>query len=210
MADLVKPPKPPAEVRTEDWDVMWQKNFTPWDRFEPNPALVDTLNEKSDIIDPNPQGSDATRRKRALIPGCGRGYDVLLFASYGYDAYGLDVSQTAVDACRELDKEQGEDAVRYPVRDTKLGRGSRHFLAADFFKDDLTSHTNGGSFDIIYDYTFLCALLPELRPQWYVNEGYNPISRSRSRLSIGVSAAGRLIRTLKLDRELLSMSEKLC
>ena len=155
-----------AGARTEDWDVMWQNKFTPWDRFEPNPALVDALNEKSDIIDPSPKGSDATRLKRALIPGCGRGYDVLLFASHGYDAYGLDVSQTAVDACRELDKEQGEDALRYPVRDPKLGRGARHFFTAYFFKDDLTSQTNGGSFDIIYDYTFLCALQAEVRPQW--------------------------------------------
>jgi len=156
----------PAGARTEDWDVMWQNKFTPWDRSEPNPALVDALNEKSDIINPPSTGSDATRRKRVLVPGCGRGYDVLLFASHGYDAYGLDVSQTAVDACRELDEEQGEDAIRYPFRDMRLGRGSRHFLAADFFKNELASHTNGGNFDIIYDYTFLCALPPDLRPRW--------------------------------------------
>lgn len=166
MADLLNPLRQSVGVRTEDWDVMWQNNVTPWDRSEPSPALVDALNKKRDIIDISSESSDATRRKRALIPGCDRGYDILLFASHGYNAYGLDVSQTAVDACRELDKEQGDDATRYPVQDAKVGRGSRHFLAADFFKDDLISHTNGGNFDIIYDYTFLCAITPELRPQW--------------------------------------------
>ena len=56
--------------------------------------------------------------------------------------------------------------MKYPVRDTKIGRGLRHFIVADFFKDDLSSHTSGAGFDVIYDYTFLCAIPPELRPQW--------------------------------------------
>ena len=90
----------------------------------------------------------------------------MLFASHGYDAFGLDISQTAVEACQQLDKEQGNDATRYPLKDAKLGRGSRNFLVADFFKDDLTAHANAGCFDVIYDYTFLCAIPPELRPQW--------------------------------------------
>lgn len=145
-----------------EWDRMWQQKTTPWDRSEPNPALTDALNEKSIIIGPSTQSG---RRKKVLIPGCGRGYDVLLFASHGYDAYGLDVSQTAVDACQELDKEQGDDDKKYPVKNTKVGRGSRQFLAVDFFEDDFSSHTNGG-FDIIYDYTFLCAIPPGMRPQW--------------------------------------------
>lgn len=123
-----------------EWDVMWQQKTTPWDRSEPNPALVDALNEKSDIVGSptSTENGNAMRRKKALIPGCGRGYDVSLFASHGYDAYGLDVSQTAIEACQELDKEQGDDDKRYPVRHTKVGRGSRHFLAVDFFGDDLS------------------------------------------------------------------------
>ena len=88
----------------------------------------------------------------------------MLFASHGYDAYGLDISQTAVDACQKLDRERGDDATKYPVKDTKIGRGLRHFIVADFFKDDLSSHTSGAGFDVIYDHTFLCAIPRELRP----------------------------------------------
>lgn len=83
--------------------------------------LIDALEEKTDIIGSSTGTGGTTRRKKALIPGCGRGYDVLLFASHGYDAYGLDVSQTAVNACQELDKEQGDDAMKYPVKDVKIG-----------------------------------------------------------------------------------------
>ena len=92
-----------------EWDRMWQQKTTPWDRSEPNPALTDALNEKSIIIGPSTQSG---RRKKVLIPGCGRGYDVLLFASHGYDAYGMDVSQTAVDACQE---NCGDDSDSIPM-----------------------------------------------------------------------------------------------
>ena len=52
------------------------------------------------------------------------------------------------------------------------GRGESHFICADFFKDAFLSKTHPGpaaeekTFDLIYDYTFLCALPPALRPQW--------------------------------------------
>ena len=39
--------------------------------------------------------------------------------------------------------------------------------------------------------------------QMYVNEGCNPISRFRFRLSTSLSAARQAVRTLKLDRELM-------
>jgi SAM-dependent methyltransferase len=156
----------PAEAQTGRWDAMWQQNVTPWDRSLPNPALIDALDEKRDIIGASTETSDLVQRKKALVPGCGRGYDVLLLASYGYDAYGADVSQTAIDACNKLDQDQAEDTAKYPIKDASIGRGSRNFLLADFFNDDLLSHTGGSKFDVIYDYTFLCAIPPQLRPKW--------------------------------------------
>jgi len=150
----------PADAQTGRWDAMWQQQVTPWDRWAPNPALVDVLNEKSNLIG-GPANSD--KRPKALVPGCGRGYDVLLFASHGYNAYGLDASQTAIAACNALEKDQGDDPSKYPAQ---TSRGERKFLYADFFKDDFLAQTNGGNFDVIYDYTFLCALPPELRPKW--------------------------------------------
>jgi SAM-dependent methyltransferase len=156
----------PAEAHTGRWDAMWQQKVTPWDRSEPNPALIDALNDKRDIIGASTETSELVQRKKALVPGCGRGYDVLLLASYGYDAYGADVSQTAIDACNKLDQDQAEDTAKYPTKDGSIGRGSRNFLLADFFNDDLLAHTGGSKFDVIYDYTFLCAIPPQLRPKW--------------------------------------------
>ena len=59
--------------------------------------------QRADTIG-GPIAQDGQRRK-ALVPGCGRGVDVLLLASFGYDAYGLECSATAVDACKKEEKE---------------------------------------------------------------------------------------------------------
>ncbi|CEJ57712.1 Putative Thiol methyltransferase [Penicillium brasilianum] len=120
----------------EGWASLWDKGDNlPWDRGFPNPALEDTLVQRAGTIG-GPIAQDGQRRK-ALVPGCGRGVDVLLLASFGYDAYGLECSATAVDACK---KEEKENHSRYRVRDEKVGKGK-----------------------IIF---FFCALNPELRPKW--------------------------------------------
>jgi hypothetical protein len=156
----------PGPEQTNKWDGLWQQGTTPWDRSVPSPALIDALSEKADTLGAAAVAGDSKTRKRALVPGCGRGYDVLLFSSHGYDAYGLDASQTAIDYCKALAQEQGDDNSKYPVKDEQLGRGEQKFVYADFFKDDFLAQTNGGKFDVIYDYTFLCALPPDMRPRW--------------------------------------------
>ena len=89
------------------WSQLWDKgDFLPWNRGAPNPALVHFLSDRQDLIGTSTVEDDekgGTRRKRALLPGCGRGYDVLLLASFGYDVYGLEVSESAVERCREGD-----------------------------------------------------------------------------------------------------------
>lgn len=95
----------------------------------------------------------------------GRGYDVLLLASLGYDCYGLDASQTAVDAALKHQKESKTDG-QYAPHDQTIGSGESKFLVRDFFKDDFLAETKGGKFDLIFDYTFLCALPPVMRPSW--------------------------------------------
>lgn len=95
----------------------------------------------------------------------GRGYDVLLLASLGYDCYGLDASQTAVNAALKVKTDSKNDE-RYAPHDSTIGAGTSTFLARDFFKDEFLAETNGGQFDVIFDYTFLCALPPVMRPSW--------------------------------------------
>jgi hypothetical protein len=139
----------------EGWASLWDKGDNlPWDRGFPNPALEDTLVQRAGTIG-GPITQDGQRRK-ALVPGCGRGVDVLLLASFGYDAYGLECSATAVDACK---KEEKENHSRYRVRDEKVGKGKVTFVQGDFFDDtwlkEIGVPRNG--FDVIYDYT-VCIL----------------------------------------------------
>ncbi|KAI7487426.1 hypothetical protein KC357_g2562 [Hortaea werneckii] len=194
----------PPEKQAGGWNAMWEQNVTPWDRGEPSPALVDTLQSKLPQIEAsssqdtssNKTPHQPTRRKKALVPGCGRGYDVLLLASYGYDAYGLDTSALAIQGAQEL-AGSPDRATKYPSSNpsggTTAGPGTATFLEADFFSDyflaqthppppvphqDQDQHPTPGTpqaqqqeeepktFDLIYDYTFLCALPPTLRPAW--------------------------------------------
>ena len=159
------------DKQVNGWDEMWQKKVTPWDKKQPNPALVDALKQKPQLF---PQSSEAgtngvKSRKKVLVPGCGRGYDVLLFASYGYDAVGLDASPTAVQAAEQLLRDQDKEKM-FPIQHTEEGRGEAKFIAADFFNDEFLASTglptSDGPFDLIYDYTFLCALPPSMRPRW--------------------------------------------
>lgn len=139
------------------------------DRSESNPALVEALNGKPDLFSSPFTNSDRKTRKKVLVPGCGRGYDVLVFSSYGYDAYGLDASPTGIEEARKLHQAQGKDQ-NYPVKNIQDGRGEVNFITADFFKDEFLAETHSSrsnrTFDVIYDYTFLCALPPSFRPRW--------------------------------------------
>lgn len=134
----------------EGWASLWDKgDKLPWDRGFPNPALEDTLVKQRPTI--GAPVTDAGRRK-ALVPGCGRGVDVLLLASFGYDAFGLEYSPAAVEACK---KEEKENANWYRVRDQSVGTGNVTWIQGDFF-DDAWLQSIGlplNSFDIIYDYT---------------------------------------------------------
>lgn len=83
----------------DGWEALWQKgDFLPWDRMVSSPALIDTLDNESQIVGTSklvlPDGG--TRRKRALVPGCGRGVDVMLLQAYGYDVTGMSKAVSTV------------------------------------------------------------------------------------------------------------------
>lgn len=154
----------PATKHPERWDDLWQRNLTPWDRSGPSEALRDAITLKHAAAFGQPSATQE-KRKRALVPGCGRGYDVLLLAALGYDAYGLDASATAIAAAEQYRAASGDDPL-YAAQNPAVGRGQAKFLYGDFFDDSWLAETSGGAFDVIFDYTFLCALPPELRPRW--------------------------------------------
>ncbi|KAL8418883.1 hypothetical protein RB594_002185 [Gaeumannomyces avenae] len=147
------------------WDGLWREEFTPWDRAGPSMALHDLLADRPDLVPPPPPPSGAARPK-ALVPGCGRGYDVLLLAAFGYDAYGVDYSAEATkEAALYQEKVRAENDERYRPRD---GRAQGHvkWLTGDFFADDWICEAGADKFDLIFDYTFFCALPVSARPAW--------------------------------------------
>ncbi|GJN70923.1 hypothetical protein PLIIFM63780_002485 [Purpureocillium lilacinum] len=156
------------------WDSLYRQAFTPWDRAGPSLALADLLAQRTDLVPPA-QERDArgnlvqgVPRRTALVPGCGRGHDVLLLSSFGYDVWGLDYSPDAVRMAEENRKDAESKGLYKPVEED-LEKGDIKWLAGDFFDESWSKGigTDGsGTFDLIYDYTFLCALPPEARPRW--------------------------------------------
>ena len=92
-------------------------------------------------------GGLAAPGKRVLVPGCGRGYDVIEFVGKGASlAVGLELAPTAQQAASQhLAAQLGKE-----------GEGQRwQVFAGDFFRWE---HPSSTSFDVGYDYTFMwCA-----------------------------------------------------
>jgi hypothetical protein len=164
----------PPTSHPSGWDALWADgSFIPWDRGYANPALIDFLASPSSpplsaSANPTPGAPDVGTidkvgggvtklpKGKALVPGCGKGYDVALLASWGYDAYGLEISGHAAEAAREYLKQPGEGPLEgeNKVKDEKVGRGVTKCLVGDFF-DDAWRKESGGEkgFDVIYDNT---------------------------------------------------------
>jgi len=115
--------------RPDFWDTRFRGGVTPWDAAGV-PLLLDKWIENRAPC-------------RVLIPGCGTGYEVRLFAGHGYDVLAIDFSDAAIEAARK-----------------ELKEFSSRLKKADFFAFD------GGPFDLVYERAFLCALPRRLWPDW--------------------------------------------
>ncbi len=120
------------------WQAAWEEGRTPWDAGRSAPTLVELV------------AGGTLPAGRALVPGCGSGYDVLTLASAERSVLGIDLSPLAAARFEALRAERGVDGARARVE------------VADFFAADL------GRFDLVWDCTFLCALPPDLRGAWAV------------------------------------------
>ncbi|KAF8559025.1 S-adenosyl-L-methionine-dependent methyltransferase [Imleria badia] len=133
------------ESPASGWDDAWKIGLTPWDSGDAQPALRDLILSNE---------LDLPKVGRALIPGCGRGYDATCITSHlGLDVLAIDISSTAVQAARDR-----FDRSSSGVPGTKVS-----FEVADFFE---FSVPDGQRFDLIYDYTFFVAIPPVLRSDW--------------------------------------------
>jgi SAM-dependent methyltransferase len=82
---------------------------------------------------------------RALIPGCGSGYEVRAFHERGWDVLAVDFSPAAVERACDV-----------------LGPLAEKVVLADFFTHDFGK----GRFGVIYERTFLCSLPPGRWPDY--------------------------------------------
>ena len=70
------------------WEQRYRDDNTPWDRGETSRALLRWLD------------SGALRPCRILVPGCGRGYEVVELARRGFEVTAVDMSPSAVAHAR--------------------------------------------------------------------------------------------------------------
>jgi hypothetical protein len=119
------------------WEDAWREGRTRWDAGGSPPILEQLVREPH------------APRERAFVPGCGSGYDVFTLTALAKRVVGLDVAPTASQRFERLRAERGISAAR-----------------AAIVIDDFFSFEPEGPFDLIWDYTFLCALDPEQRMAW--------------------------------------------
>ncbi|KAF5863464.1 hypothetical protein ETB97_010096 [Aspergillus alliaceus] len=130
----------------------------------PSPALIDILEGRQDLL--NPFTADG-RRKRALVPGCGKGYDVVMLELHGFDVFGLEVSETGAEVAREYARSEFQSPKEYNFGSSSSSSGVEAgqvaIIQGDFFKKEWKNRVR---FDLIYDCMFLCAIHPTMRRQW--------------------------------------------
>lgn len=132
------------------WELMWNQGLKPgqaFDKFIPSPILQKYNNENK-----IPDGL-------ALVPGCGRGYDVTYLASKDRKVVGLELSSTAVEAAKNRLSQIVES-------EGFLHQDQCDFRNQNFFDLNKYSDQPKELYDFVYDYTFFCALDPSIRSNW--------------------------------------------
>ncbi len=118
-------------AKPEFWEKRFREGFTPWDAGKIPAALEQFLKTE-------PRG------QRALIPGCGSGYEVRAFAEAGFETLAIDFAPAAVERAQRT-----------------LGPLAHLVRLADFFEFEFAR-----PFDLIYERAFLCSLPRTLRPRY--------------------------------------------
>jgi len=123
------------DLSSSNWNERYVDGRTGWDRGEPNPQLMEWL-EKG-IIE---EGASI------VIPGCGRGHEVIELAKNGFIVTAVDFAKLPLTI---LEKEL-----------------KKHSVQANLIQQDVLTASWSEEFDYIYEQTCLCALDPSLRTQY--------------------------------------------
>ncbi|MBL9166972.1 MAG: methyltransferase domain-containing protein [Verrucomicrobiales bacterium] len=118
-----------------DWEQRYQTGDMPWEKGEASPGLVDFVAAYQ-----GPKGQSV------LVPGCGTGHDVRVFAGAGFQAVGLDLAPSAVSLAHERTQAAG--------------------LSAGFHRSDFLSDPPLRPFDWVFEHTLFCAIQPERRDDY--------------------------------------------
>ena len=121
----------------EFWASRYRESRTPWDKGAAHPELLARLDEGAKELAVPPKSG------RALVPGCGRGWDALALAERGWEVFAVDM----VEALKPQLQPAIEDV------------GGKFEVADALTLDE-------GPFDLIFDHTFFCAIPPERRHDW--------------------------------------------
>ncbi len=117
---------------SENWEERYRTGDMPWEKGEPSPGLVDFVAAHPDL-----------ERGTVLVPGCGTGHDVRVWAKAGFSATGMDIAPSALRLSRER---------------TAAANLRAEFLLGDFLRDQPTKQ-----FDWIFEHTCFCAIQPAER-----------------------------------------------
>ena len=134
-----------SELAHPRWAEMWNRGLSVGDAFDkgcPSPLLVKYIDEGR-----IPTG-------KALVPGCGRGYDVFALASKERYAIGLELSEVAAESALKYHQELALPSDK--MENAEIQTQNFFDVPSSYFQD----------FDFVYDYTFLCALDPSIRTEW--------------------------------------------
>ncbi len=118
------------------WEERYQNEQFGWDAGAPAPALVDWCADCD------------TRYDKVAAVGLGTGYDLQPLSTIADTVIGLDFAQSA--------KTRFEELVLPQIKHEDL-----HYLLTDFF-----SYDPKVGFNLIWDYTFFCAIEPSERGKW--------------------------------------------
>lgn len=120
-----------SRLASTDWQERYDTGKTGWDRGEPSPMLEHWLS------------TGALQPCEILVPGCGRGHEVIALAEAGFDVTAIDFADAAVQSLRD--------------------ELSRRDLKANVVQSDVFAFCQSHEFDAVYEQTSLCAIHPS---QW--------------------------------------------
>lgn len=120
----------------EDWQKHYDENDLGWDLGQVAPPFVNLLE------------TNAIVSGKTLVPGCGRGHEVIFLAENGFDVTAVDYSPGAVNHLNSI------------IQERKLNSRVLHM---DFFELD---STHDGLYDLLIEQTFFCAISPNQRASY--------------------------------------------